>query len=743
MRATLTTPQVTLVPGTPTRVSVELINDIAVIDGLSATLDLGPEVTVTSEPASLPMFPDETGTITLDLVATDIFTAGTHTARVVLHSSVHPDDVLVLPLQVDVTPVPGVYLDVTPPIRRGRTRQTYTVSADNAGNVPVRLAFGAGDPVHALGTEFVPEEVALEPGYTGTTELTVLARRRWFGSETRHPISIVGSSSALESDADTVATFVQRPVIPRGARTAAVLMAIIALWAVIFTFAIDRTLAKDALVKEAPPSFYAGNSTGATTTAYSPDRAGLTSSGSAPAGSVPKQGVAIGIGGTIDGQIIAANTQTGVGRITVEAVQVDPTQAQPVSSAATDSQGGYSIAGLLPGKYVLKIVAPGYQTVWFPAAASQAGARPVTVDALGTVKLAAATVVGLPGSITGTVNTGQSPQAPVTVQVQAEQGSPPLTSTVVSDAQGNYTMPNLPTPGTYNLALTSPGYAEATDVEKLSGGENRIANSVTMTSGAGTIGGTVTDGSTTALGGVTITATANGQVVTSATPTSGQVGVFTIPNLVTPNTYLLTFTKAGYGTVTLAVDLGPGQSYTFPTPIVMPNGAGSVAGTVSGPSGPLGGVAITISGGDKPVTTQSLTAAGQVGQYNVSGLTTPGTYTVTFSYPGLVSQTVGVTLGSNGSKTGVDATLSASNGTISGTVTGPSPPSGVTVTLTDGVTSSTTLTDSSGHFTFTGLPPKSYTITFSKATYCTQTSLVVLQPGGSPNVSATLSTSGC
>ena len=52
---------------------------------------------------------------------------------------------------------------------------------------------------------------------------------------------------------------------------------------------------------------------------------------------------------------------------------------------------------------------------------------------------------------------------------------------------------------------------------------------------------------TTPLGGVTITAKANGKTVTSATPTTGAVGQFTIRNLPTPATYLLTFTLSGYG----------------------------------------------------------------------------------------------------------------------------------------------------------------------------------------------------
>ena len=62
------------------------------------------------------------------------------------------------------------------------------------------------------------------------------------------------------------------------------------------------------------------------------------------------------------------------------------------------------------------------------------------------------------------------------------------------------------------------------------------------------------------LGGVDIKATANGNTFTSATPTSGPVGRFALPRLPTPATYLLNFSKPGFGTRNVAVNLAPGKS---------------------------------------------------------------------------------------------------------------------------------------------------------------------------------------
>jgi hypothetical protein len=272
-----------------------------------------------------------------------------------------------------------------------------------------------------------------------------------------------------------------------------------------------------------------------------------------------------------------------------------------------------------------------------------------------------------------------------------------------------------------------------------------VANTVTLTSSAGTLGGTVTDGQN-PLGGVTITASANGRSVTSATPTSGAVGQFTIPNLTTPSTYLLSFTKPGYGTQTVAVNVGPGQSVTNLS-ITMQGGAGQVSGAVSDAAGnPLGGVTVTVNGASGTASSQTLTG-GAVGTYLISGLTTPGDYTVTFSLSGYISQTLAAQLSSNGSVNGLDVTLPLDVGTITGSVvsgSGATPLSGVQVSITDGTHVVTTQTASSppGGFKVSGIAPGSYALTFSLTGYESQTALVRLGPGASQSVPITLQPDG-
>ncbi len=763
MRVVLRQPSVTVTPGRPVTVELDITNTLTAIDGVSARV-IGPVgVTSKSEPPLLPLFPDTTGRLTLRVGFPATLPAGYHRAEVQVFSAVQPDQPESFALEVVVIPQPAATLTVVPPVRSGHHDARYTVMCDNTGNTTLEVALAASDPNRAIRSKFVPEVLAVGPGESAAALLSVKAHRHLLGGEISHAIKVLGSATDLEVDAQ--ARFRQAPLIPRGVRTALVLGLIVAAWAVAFLLGLNKAFSNDPLTKEVPASYYAaakvspgGNALGLI--------AGL-SSDAPPAGAVPKTGVVEGVGGTINGTVLAASTGQGVGRITVEAIQDAPFGPTLVSSAASAADGTYSRVGLLPGMYKLEFTAVGFQDLWFPAATSEATATPVEVDSMTITNGVGVTVTGVMGSISGMVNTGLPTPVPVTVSVLPEQGttSGPLPP-VKTDATGHYMVSGLPTPGSYDLSFTAPGYEEASDVEELDGGDARIANTVILTAGVGDIDGVVTDG-TNPLGGVAITAAANGQTVTSATPTSGNVGHFAITGLATPATYLLTFTKAGFGTTTVAVELGPGQIDNDLT-VSMAGGTGTVSGLVSGPTfpggpaGPLGGVTVTVNGGSAPVTTQTLTA-GATGTYVVSGLVTPGSYTVSFTEGGYASQTVPVTLSSSGSASGVNATLSLTVGVISGTVNctppgtsaSPCPASGilggVTVSVTNGnaadarttITAATaspspTPTSPAVTFALTGLPAGGYSVNFSLAGFVSQTFFVQLQPGQVVNQQVTL-----
>jgi hypothetical protein len=768
MRASLTSARVVIEPGRWVPVGIEVTNTSGVIDGISATLRAGPPGAVTpsggsttdtsvgvvdpdeitglevrTRPGLLPLFPDGTGVITLELKASDTFLAGMHDMNVIVRSSVDFEQTLPLPIEVEVVPMPGGSLRAEPLVRSGRHKSTFRIISTNSGNVPLDISLAASDPERVVLSRFSPATVTVSPGEQRAADMAVVARRHFFGGDVARAITVLGTAGPFE--VDTRASFRHQPVIPRGLRTVLTLGAIVALWAAVFVVAIDKALTKDKVAKAVPPSFYASTAASRTQTALGGGGRFLfqNAADATPAGAVPKSGVVIGVGGTINGTVTAKSTGAGIGRITVEAVEDTKMGPQLISSAATGTDGTYSLVGLLPGPYKLLFTAQGYQDVWYPSATAESGASPVNVDAQSTTTGINVSIAGLPGSIKGQVDTGQTPQVPVTVTVLPGQGSTTPIATVTTGATGAYTVPNLPAPGTYDLSFQAPGYQVGSDTEELAGGEARVASTVTLSAGPGTLSGTVTDG-TNPLGGVTITANSQGQTITSATPTTGAIGQFTIPNLATPATYLLTFAKTGFGTVTIAEHLGPGQQLTN-IAVAMAGGAGLVSGTVTSPTGqPLGGVTVTVVGGQAAVTTQTLTA-GRVGFYELSGLATPGTYTLTFSLGGFQNETVGVALTSSGSASNVNVTLPIQSGTIGGTVKGPSAPlTGVAVSMTNGTAPVRTTVSSSsppGGFTITGLAPGHWSVTFTMTGFAPLTALVDLQPGQTANLPVTLSAS--
>ena len=235
-----------------------------------------------------------------------------------------------------------------------------------------------------------------------------------------------------------------------------------------------------------------------------------------------------------------------------------------------------------------------------------------------------------------------------------------------TNAAGQYTVKQLSSPATYSLVFAAKGFLQSEQRVYVDAGQAVVANTVDLSAGLGEIEGTVTGGSG-ALGGVSVTASANGNTFMSATPTVGGVGQFSLPRLPTPATYLLTFSKRGFASRSVAVDLTAGKKITG-LQVSLIGGTGTVSGTVVGSGNlPLGGVTVTVGGTAKPASTQTLTA-GAVGSYTISGLPTPGDYSLTFSLAGYTSQTLGVDLSSNGRASGVNAVLTPSVGQIRGTV---------------------------------------------------------------------------
>lgn len=215
---------------------------------------------------------------------------------------------------------------------------------------------------------------------------------------------------------------------------------------------------------------------------------------------------------------------------------------------------------------------------------------------------------------------------------------------------------------------------------------------------------------------------------------SDSAGAFEFSDVRTPGLYLLTLTMAGFQTQRFVVDADQ-LAAGAPLDVTMVPGEGTLAGAVTGPDGAVGAATITITDGTVSLQTSSVSLAetgtvGDVGSWTVDGLSTPGTYLVTASSPGLGDASALVTLGAAGTDT-VDLSLAAGQAQVTGVASGRDDLDqlgglgGLTVTATGASagteverTTTTVTTGPVGTFVLPDLPvPGEYTVTVSGTGY--------------------------
>ncbi|WP_420121037.1 carboxypeptidase regulatory-like domain-containing protein [Nakamurella sp.] len=801
MRVTTGSTLVDLAPGSTADVDVDVVNTGSVIDGITARvigLDGGH---VTTHPPVLALFPDSAGRLTLSLELPTAYPAGRHPLTVEVFS--RQDEVAAEYVDLDllVPTRPDFRLAARPEVVRAHRTGRFVLAVTNAGNVPLTVSLAAADPERVVTPRVMPERLRLEAGRSGEVLVEARGPRMIFGSEVDRPVTVTVTAAPADAAAAQVddelaahpdgpapagswpvppgppvqASAVsgpagpgphaaqhgpelvapelaepelpaqscplilrQRPWITRGMLTAFILVAIVAVWAAIFLFGLRQVFATDPVTKSAPASFFPTDIALQAATDRQADAA-------APAGALPKDGsLPSGLGGTIAGTVVAASDGGPVGRILVEALRprADGT-FDTASSAATQADGSFQVAGLFPGGYLLRFSADGFDPVFYPGTPDQAAATPVTAASAEVTAGIDVTVTGKPATITGSVDPGDILQ-PVTTTVTARAVAGPragqdIASTTTDGANG-YTLPDLPAPAEYQLSFAAAGYQPTVISTQVDGGAQRLQPSVLLTAGPGVISGVVSAAGA-PVGGITVSTTVGGTTISSGTPTTGDVGRFVLGSLPTPATYVLTISGPGFGSTTEVIDLGPGQQRTD-LAVTLASGTGQITGQLVDATGAgVGGATVTVGGMANPPTTSTLTA-GTVGAFTVAGLPAGGTLTLTFSKPGFADTTVPVQPGG----TPLTVTMSDSLGRISGTVTDPSgaPIAGATVTATDGkrtwpVTSSSASAGSAaGSYVIAGLPVGDYTITAQGPTTLPRTVLVGVTAGGRATADFTL-----
>ena len=262
----------------------------------------------------------------------------------------------------------------------GGSKARFEVVCVNTGNVPLDLALTAHNPEAALRFHFEPSFLAVPVGAESRVSLFVEGKRPRVGQSVSRPFVV--EATDVDHEFTVNGTFHQRARIPRGLITAAVLAAIVGLWAAVMIVGMGEITDDEALTKTAPLSL---------------------------SGSIRDLDPDGGRRQRRRDRSSPERQPTGVPRVTVEAHRRTRTGTEIVASAATDEEGGYQLDGLLPGTYLFRFTAPGFVDVWYPRATSAVDATPRKLRPEDAIERLNVSIKGLPGTITGQVEAGHRP----------------------------------------------------------------------------------------------------------------------------------------------------------------------------------------------------------------------------------------------------------------------------------------------------------------------------------------------
>ena len=406
-------------------------------------------------------------------------------------------------------------------------------------------------------------------------------------------------------------------------------------------------------------------------------------------GSLPCQGIG-GLAGTVTDSVFG-------GPIAGAAVSYSGTgPGGPVSGqVTTNASGQYAIGNLPVTTYSVSVSAANYSDQ--SAMVAVGGGSTTRHDFA---------VVGNPGTITGSVTDATSDQPVGGATVSYSGGS------TTSDAAGHYAFSAV-AEGNYTLTAAASGHGSASRAVAVAAGAS-VTQDFALPPSPGAITGTVTDAvSNTPIGGASVSYSGGSAVTDSA----GQYTLSGVP----VGTYTLDAGASGYVNQSQLVTVTTGSTSTQDFALAL---SATITGTVTdaGNRQPISGATVSYSGGS------AMTDA--TGHYTLSGMAA-GTYSVTAAAAGHASQTQSLTV-TGGATSTQDFALPASPGTITGTVTDAGSGqaiSGATVSYSGG----SAATDGAGHYTLSGVPAGTITLTAGASGYVGQTRTVIVT-GGSTTI---------
>lgn len=258
MRTDLRFTHLTLVPGQPTRVAIEVTNTADVIDGVTAVVDgLDPDWIKLDQPL-VRLFPQESGEVTFTLEVPRDCPAGDYLVLVRIVSTLSAERQSAQDFWVTVDPIESGRVELVPRVVSKGSKANMRAVVTNTGNTPTTFRLDAFDATGEVDCKVEPSEVRIGLHEHADAVVALRGPRPWFGQVVNRSIELRARSDDVELTA--IGTFNQKPRISRGVMTFLSLAAIIALWALMFVFVIGFLRNQTPPPKAAATAFVAASS---------------------------------------------------------------------------------------------------------------------------------------------------------------------------------------------------------------------------------------------------------------------------------------------------------------------------------------------------------------------------------------------------------------------------------------------------------------------------------------------------
>jgi hypothetical protein len=708
MHATAWPEEVEVEPGEVANFTVTVTNTSNVIDAYRISVFGIDPKWVTSDPPQLSLFPGDVDTMTVSIHLPVDYPASRRRLALTVRSGNDPEAFALAPAELTVSPSSQLDVSVDPPMMQGGRRARFGIVIANTGNATIAASPIAVDPEDLAEFEFIPPKIDVPPGQSRVVQVTARGGRAWLGNPRARTFAVGVEATDADERVERPATFIQRPRIGRWLISLLGLLAAAAIFALVLSRAFDSVVdeasvddrvlenalndgSTDGAVIPVKPAtvtggvvsqstgagvpgiqaelFSADDTTVALASAVSDDNGlytfgGLdtgtyklrfTGAGFNPvwyeAGPTPDAATEVeveagaeipplndlvigGRPGALSGLVIADDPSGAVATLVVEG-QIDTSTPAIVAQVDVSADGSFVFEAVpSPAMYTLRVEKVGFARE----------SRQVSLGAGQALTDVEVTLRPDDGVISGVISDASGRMGGATVVATDGTNTIETVSLTVDDNRGWYALRNLAVPGRYTVTVSRAGYATESRNVVLDGSSAPVLD-VTLTSAVGSIAGTTIDGSGQALSGVRLSAV-GGDFSTSTTSISqeGPAGRFFLDAIPVPGSYTLTFSKPGFSSRVLLVELDArlGTANTDGLQVALSESDAVLTGVVTDRSGTrLPQAKVVLSNGS--VAYEQVSANEPLGNFAFTGIP-PGSYTLTASRQGSSDTVVPVIL---------------------------------------------------------------------------------------------------